>query len=167
MASCRGCSTTVVGVFFFGIFQLDDVAVLHILVDFGERKQEDVCIACLCVLFRNRMVEAVLRRHGESEAVHVGFALLLVALGGVAVQAVVQLFTHYLVGDGQFGCAFERAVNGEHAEMKQQTDEIVRMGNLLGWESRFQFSCHESLFHRFLYDRSVVGKLLVFADKHT
>lgn len=58
---------SVVGVFSFGIFQLDDVAMPHVLVDFGQRKQEDVRIACLRVLFRNRMVEAVLRCHGEGE----------------------------------------------------------------------------------------------------
>ena len=60
----------------------------HVLVDFGQRKQEDVRIACLRVLFRNRTVEAVLRCHGEGETVYVGFALLLVALRGVTVQAV-------------------------------------------------------------------------------
>ena len=76
------------GILILGIFQFYDVAVLHVGVDFQHRAEENIYITFLRVLLGDGTVETVLRSHGKGEAVDEGLAFLLVALRGIAVQAV-------------------------------------------------------------------------------
>ena len=71
---------TVFRIAIFGVFQLNDVAVLlvSIYVLLGSEVYMDV--SRLCLLLGDWTVEAVLRSHGQGEAVNEEFALLLVAL---------------------------------------------------------------------------------------
>ena len=61
---------------------------LHVGVDFQHRAEENIYITFLRVLLGDGTVETVLRSHGKGEAVDEGLAFLLVALRGIAVQAV-------------------------------------------------------------------------------
>lgn len=76
------------GILILGIFQFYDVAVLHVGVDFQHRAEENIRIARLRVLLGDGTVETVLSRHGKGETMDKGFALLLVALRGIAVKTV-------------------------------------------------------------------------------
>ena len=137
---------------------------------------------------------------------NVGFALLLVALGGEALQTIgyvgkvglecafvsqlalqlglvvllkgevvllvgiqqigVHLVAHHLVGNHEAGVALVGAVYRYHAEIEEQTQEIVGIVDALGWEILHQGSRGESLGHDILYDAGIVGKLPVVADEH-
>ena len=194
-------------VFVLGVFQFHYVAVLHVGIDFQHWAEEDVDIACLCVLFGNGAVEAVLCRHGKGEAVDKELTFLFVALGGVPFQAVgnvaevglpisivgkgtsqfalliaakvevsfvvgaqqigIELFANHLVGDGELGLSFIRAVDGEHAEIVEQAHKVIGIGDADGGEAVFQISGNVSLAYQSLDDGSIVGKLLILADKHT
>ena len=77
-----------VTLFSFGIFQFDDVAVLHVLIDVGKGHEEEVGISLLGVLLGHGAIEAVWGSHGEGETMYERFSFLLVPLGGIAVQAV-------------------------------------------------------------------------------
>lgn len=70
------------------IFQFHDVGIFYVLIDVAEGQQEDVGITAIVVKFRNRTVELALARHRQSETMNVGFAFLLVALGGEALQTI-------------------------------------------------------------------------------
>ena len=79
---------TAFGVAVLGVLQLDDVAVLHVGIDFEHRAEEDIDISRLRILLGDGAVEAVLGGHGQGEAVDKRLALLFVALRGVLLQAV-------------------------------------------------------------------------------
>ena len=51
-------------------------------------QKENIDVTRLCILLGDRTVEAVLRSHGQGEAVNEEFALLLVTLGCITFQAV-------------------------------------------------------------------------------
>ena len=52
------------------IFQFDDVAVHHVLVDVAKRGEEDVGIAAIIVQLGDRTIESALTRHRQSETMH-------------------------------------------------------------------------------------------------
>ena len=188
------------------IFQFHDVGIFYVLIDVAEGQQEDVGITAIVVKFRNRTVELALARHRQSETMNVGFALLLVALGGEALQTIgyvgkvglecafvsqlalqlglvvllkgevvlfvsiqqigVHLVAHHLVGNHKAGIALVGAVYRYHAEIEEQTQEIIWVVDALGREILHQGSRGESPGHDILYDAGIVGKLLVMADEH-
>lgn len=76
------------GVLVFGVLQFYNVAMLHVRIDFQHRAEENICITRLRVLLGDGTVETVLSRHGKGETMDKGFALLLVALRGIAVKTV-------------------------------------------------------------------------------
>lgn len=70
------------------IFQFDDVAVHHVLVDVAKRGEEDVGIAAIIVQLGDRAIEAALACHRQGETMHESLALLLVTLRRIAFQAI-------------------------------------------------------------------------------
>ena len=70
------------------IFQFDDVAVHHVLVDVAKRGEEDVGIAAIIVQLGDRAIEAALACHRQGETMHESLALLLVTLRRIAFQTV-------------------------------------------------------------------------------
>ena len=70
------------------IFQFDDVAVHHVLVDVAKRGEEDVGIAAIIVQLGDRAIEAALACHCQGETMHKSLALLLVTLRRIAFQAI-------------------------------------------------------------------------------
>jgi len=60
----------------------------HVRVNLQHGRQENVNISGLRVCFGNGTVETVLRCHGKREAMYEGLSFLLVALRGVAFQAI-------------------------------------------------------------------------------
>lgn len=68
------------------IFQFNDVAVHHVLVDVAKRGEEDVGIAAIIVQLGDRAIEAALACHRQGETMHESLALLLVTLRRIAFQ---------------------------------------------------------------------------------
>lgn len=72
----------------FAVFQLDDIRILHVLINITERRQEDVSISTLIVQLRDRTIETILGCHRQSKAMYESLPFLLVSLRGIALQAI-------------------------------------------------------------------------------
>ena len=56
--------------------------------------------------------------------------------------------------------------DGNHAEVVEQTYEIIRVAYLLGREASLEFTSHKTILNQLLDDRGIMCKLLVLADEH-
>ena len=85
----------------------------------------------------------------------------------VVEQVGVDLLAHHLVGDDKLGPAPVHAANRHQAEVVEQADEVVFLGDVLSRETFLQLSRHEALRNECLDDGGIVRELLVLADEHT
>ena len=83
-----------------------------------------------------------------------------------AQQISIDLLSNHLVRNHKLGLATIGSINGQHAKVKEQTDEIVRIVDTLGRKSPFQVSRNKSIRNQMLDDAGIMGKLLVVADEH-
>ncbi len=81
-------------------------------------------------------------------------------------QVGVHLVAHHLVGYHELCLAANCPVNRDHAEVEQQTEEIVGVVDALGWEVLVECAGDEALGHQLLDDACVVEEVLVVAYQH-
>ena len=84
----------------------------------------------------------------------------------VCEEEIEQLLSRYFIWYHELGLSLIISCDGNHAEVVEQTHEIIRVAYLLGRKAGLELASHKAVFYQLLDDRGIVGKLLVLADEH-
>ena len=162
----------------FQVVKFGDGAVVTTKAGQSEGIAMHKSLSLLAVALRSKGVDAVGNKLEEGfERTVVSHVLLqqaeFVLVGVKMVVAIIvekigiYLFADNLIGNDKLGLSTIEAANGHHAEVVEQTEKVVIVGNVFGGETFLQFSRNKSFRNQGLDNGGIVGKLLILADEHT